>query len=1075
MEMMHHSYQLEIVILSIFIAIFGAYTSVDLANRITLTMNKRLLWITGSSFVMGISTWSMHFTGMLALSSFRSNYFFNIELTILSLLISIIGYTAAFLIFFKHSPSDWQIILSGCLFGLGIVGMHFTGMEAMMGDSIRYNRLFVALSAFFAVSLSILSMYIWNHYRQNSIKSIGNTLGISIMIGIAISLMHYTAMVGMTFFHVPEEHSSSVINRKSLSIFVTIINFILFGTTLLVSYVKRAKAEQKAYHKEVKYRSLFEQNQDGIIILDKFGTIVDINQATEGMTGYAMEELNGGHFEYYIHPEDLLVTRSYFQDSLAGVHHEFQVRIFSKNNSEIILKVKNVPLQIEGKVDGVYAIIRDITEQVRVEKQLREQDEKYELITENMKDLVSIVYPSGEFDFVSPSHKNVLGYKISDLIGSQAFDLVHPDDYERLINDFKKILKTKETVMAVYRLQHKNGYYIAMESKGSPILDQENNIKRILISSRDVSERIEKEKALALSEQQYGLIAENSSDLIRVVGVDGINQYASPSHYTLLGYSSDEIIGTRFDSLIHPDDKERINEMYQSNLSSAKKVVVEYQFQHKNGSRVWLEAHSTPVHNELGHLSHFVVVSREISERKHYEEQLKQLAFYDSLTGIPNRRLFQDRLLQTIQKAKRDQTNLALFYLDCDRFKWVNDTYGHETGDLLLKGFVERVEGCIRESDTIARLGGDEFAIIVDGFESIQDVARIANRIIQKVRNPWNLNGAEFSISTSIGIAVYPEDGTDMDTLLAHADKALYESKESGRDTYHFYTKEIAAKIDRNILLEDGLKLAISHGHFHLVYQPQMDIQENKLAGLEVLLRYTHPKIGMVSPVEFIPMCEKIGIIDEVTEWVMSGAFKQQKEWKESGYGEIPMAINISPTTLENKSFLQTVQYYLEKFETNPATIEFELTEDAFMHNMKYVVEILESLNRMGIKISLDDFGAGYSSLKYLKDLPINKVKIDRSFIMGIPEKEKEKAIIESILDLTSRLQGEVICEGVETEEQLTFLQVKGCRLVQGFYFSKPLPKEELETTILKRQIPSFPTKTVVVNHSEVSSFYFRN
>jgi diguanylate cyclase (GGDEF)-like protein/PAS domain S-box-containing protein len=799
MELMHHSYHFEIVILSIFIAIFGAYTSIDLTKRISPSMKKRFLWITGSSFVMWISTWSMH----------------------------------------------------------------FTGMEAMMG-----------------------------------------------------------------------------------------IALILFGTTLFVSYVKREKAEQKAYLKEAKYRSLFEQNQDGIIILNKHGKIVDVNQATEVMTGFTMGELNGGGFDNYIHPDDLLATRSYFQESLAGVHHEFQVRVFPKDKREMLLKVKNVPLQIDGKIDGIYAIIRDITEQIRVEKQLREQDEKYELITENMQDLVSILYPSGEFDFVSPSHKNVLGYKISDLIGSQAFDLAHPDDFEELMNDFTKILETKETVMAVYRLQHRNGHYVALESKGSPILDQENNIKRVLISSRDVSERMEQEQALA-----------------------------------------------------------------------------------------------------------------------QYEEQLKQLAFYDSLTCIPNRRLFQDRLLQTIQKAKRDHTNLALFYLDCDRFKWVNDTYGHETGDRLLKGFVERVKDCIRESDTVARLGGDEFAIIVDGFESVQDVARIANRIIQKVRNPWNLNGAEFIISTSIGIAIYPEDGTDMDTLLVHADKALYESKESGRDTYHFYTNEIAAKIDRTMLLEDGLKLAISHGHFHLVYQPQMDIQNNTLAGLEVLLRYTHPKIGLVSPVEFIPMCEKLGLIDEVTEWVMSVAFKQQKEWKESGYGEIPIAINISPTTLENNSFLQTVQYYLDQFDTNPESIEFELTEDAFMHNMKFVGEILGNLNRMGIKISLDDFGAGYSSLKYLKDLPIDKVKIDRSFIMGIPEKEKEKAIIESILDLTRRLQGEVICEGVETEDQISFLLVKGCRLVQGFYFSKPLAKEELETTFLKQQILSFRTKTNVVNPINVSSF----
>jgi diguanylate cyclase (GGDEF)-like protein/PAS domain S-box-containing protein len=589
--------------------------------------------------------------------------------------------------------------------------------------------------------------------------------------------------------------------------------FVIFHVS--VSYLKRTKAERKSFHKEMEDRLLFEQNQDGILILDKAGTIVEINHQAKLITGNTIEELKDRRLDECIHPDDLSAARACFKESFAGNPQEFHVRVFLKDPQEILFKVKTVPLHIDGKADGVYVIIRDIAEQINIEKQLRKQEEEY---------------------------------------------------------------------------QHK----------------------------------------------------------------------------------------------------------------------------------------------------------------------LKELEFYDSLTQIPNRRLFQDRLLQTIQKAKRNKTDLALFYLDCDRFKWINDTYGHETGDLLLKGFVERVKSCIRGSGTLARLGGDEFAIMLDGFESVQDVARIANQIIKNVRHQWDLNGDQFMITTSIGIAIFPDDGIDMDTLLANAAKALYESKKSGRDTYNFYTREISTKIERIILLEDGLKRAISKRHFHLEYQPQMDIQKNKLAGLEVLLRYTHPKMGMVSPLEFIPICEKIGIIDEVTEWVMKEAFIQQKEWKELGYGEIPISINISPTTLENVSFLQTVQAYLDRFGTNPAAIEFELTEDAFMHNMAYVGKILGSLNQMGIKISLDDFGTGYSSLKYLKDLPINKVKIDRSFIMGIPEKEKEKAIIEMLLNLTERLKGEVICEGVETEEQLSFLLRKGCRLVQGFYFSKPLPKDKLEKLFIKPQFNSF-------------------
>jgi diguanylate cyclase (GGDEF)-like protein/PAS domain S-box-containing protein len=928
-------FHVDIVILSIVIAIFGSYTSLELANRFTSTYQKRLIWFISSSLIMGIGIWAMHFTGMLALHSF---HYFNIQLSIVSFGASFLGSMLSFLPFYlkRSLTSKWQIIFSGTAMGLGIASMHYIGMSAMSSIYlIQYNVIFVSLSIVLAISLSILSMFLWNLVQQREKQNFINKTWCSLFQGTAISGMHYLSMYATSLYPNHHSHTEIDINHHSLVQVVVVIALLIFCLSLLLSFKDKTDALRKAVVKEVKYRSLFKHNQDGILLMNKSGIFIDANAAVETITGFSSDEILGNNFLSLIHSEDIPFVNTIFQDSLEGFQREFQLRILHKNGKVVLLKVKNVPLIIKSEIDGVFAIIKDLTVQQHLEKTLNE---------------------------------NTLLYQ----------------------------------------------------------------------------------RELRLSNEKYRLIAENSSDLIRIVDICGTNSYASPSHQNVLGYSPDEFIGKRFDSIIHPDDKELVNQLYQKHFLKAENIRTEYRYQHKNGTWIWLEAQATQVYDDHDKLSHFIVVSRNISERKHYEEKLKQLAFYDSLTSIPNRRLFNDRLSQSIQEAKQNRTQLALFYLDCDRFKWVNDSHGHETGDLLLKGFVERLEGCIRENDTIARLGGDEFAIIIDGFDTPQDVARMANQMIQNLREPWTINGHEFIATSSIGIAIFPDDGTDINTLLAHADQALYESKENGRNQYQFFTKEISSKIEKNMLLEDGLKLAIQKGHFHLVYQPQINIQSGKMVGVEALLRFTHPVLGVISPIEFIPICEKLTIMDELTEWVITNVFQQQKDWEEKGYGQIHVAINISPTTLENDSFIKKTRALLDEFKTNPETIEFELTEDAFIHNMQGISDILKNLKEMGVRISLDDFGAGYSSLKYLKDLPIDKVKIDRSFIMGIPSNGKEKAIMECIISLTNRIKGDVVCEGVETEEQLVFLQNQGCQLAQGYYFSQPLTNAELENKWLK-------------------------
>ncbi|OLN23547.1 hypothetical protein BTO30_03735 [Domibacillus antri] len=924
MEPLQLSYQADIVVLSIFIAVIGAYTSLELMHRFTSAEHNRLFWLTGSSVMLGISVWAMHFTGML---SFHSVHQYDAGLTFVSLLASISSITIAFFFFYKQKERKRKFIQSGAIMGLGVITMHYIGMNTMnLVFTVHYQVPLVILSVIYAIALSTLFLFLWERLQYEKYQTIMMKTGAAVLFGLAISSIHYVGMFAVKLQpNYLAEHVLEM-NQNSLVMAVAAVVFLLAGTGLVVSHKTKTEAERNAHRQELQYLSLFKHNTDGIFIFNKDGMVLNANAAAEALTGYTLEELKGTTFNAYIHPDDHSFVSMVFDKSLEGTPYEFQVRIHHKDGHELSLQVKMVPMLLEGRIDGVHTIVKDITNRLKIEKQLKEKEE------------------------------------------------------------------------------------------------------------------------------QYRLIAENSSDLIRIVEVDGTVSYASPSHQHVLGYSPDELVGKRYDAIVHPDDRENLKKKYAYHFQEKKSAIVEYRSWHKEGYWIWIEAHSSPIMND-GVMSHFVVTAREITERKQYEEKLEKMAFYDVLTGIPNRRLFYDRLSQTITKAKRNNGELALFYLDCDRFKWVNDTYGHDTGDLLLKGFVERVQKCIRETDTLARFGGDEFAILLDGFDTVQDVGRIADRIIQNIQVPWNLNGHEFITTSSIGIALFPNDGLDMDTLLAHADQALYQSKEKGRNMYHFFTDELATQITRTMEIEEGLRQAVSKEHFHLVYQPQMNIQEGRQAGVEALLRYTHPQIGMIPPLEFIPLCEKNGIMNEVTEWVIREAFKQQKEWEKAGYGQISIVINISSSVIEDQLFPETVQQYMDEFEIRPGTMEFELTEATLVNNIDQVYSFMHKMKELGIGISFDDAGVGYSSFKNLKDMPIDKLKIDRSYIMDIPLKEKDRAIIESLLSLAVRLGFDVVCEGVETKEQLIYLQEKGCKFVQGYYYSEPLTKEKIETAWLNQNI----------------------
>ncbi len=484
------------------------------------------------------------------------------------------------------------------------------------------------------------------------------------------------------------------------------------------------------------------------------------------------------------------------------------------------------------------------------------------------------------------------------------------------------------------------------------------------------------------------------------------------------------------------------------------------------GKLMYLEVYKAPFYDKDGNIVGTVGAGRDITEMKKVqtdlEESLKilsnqkiQLAYqenHDSLTNLPNRILFLDRLKQAIQIGKRYNNYLAVLFIDLDHFKEINDSLGHNIGDKLLVEVAKRMKSVLRASDTLSRFGGDEFTIIVNYINKVEDLSRIIQTIMDLFKKPIKIENNTLYVNMSIGISIYPNDAKEVNDLLKHADAAMYKAKESGRNTYCFYDEDMTKKAFDRIFLETSLREALVKDEIVVFYQPQVDASKNELVGMEALVRWNHPTKGMIYPDSFIPLAESTGIIVELDRIVMKKSIKQFHTWKKEGLNPGKLSINLAVKQLESNDFLDFVKNILNSQECTYSNIEFEVTEGQIMQNPEKSIKILNDINKLGISISIDDFGTGYSSLAYLKKLPINKLKIDKSFVQDLPSDLEDVAITKTIIRLCESLNLNVIAEGVETEEQKDFMLENGCKLIQGYFYSKPVSVEEI-TKILKNGI----------------------
>ena len=789
------------------------------------------------------------------------------------------------------------------------------------------------------------------------------------------------------------------------------------------------------------FKALVENAPDIIARFDRELRHVYANPAVERVLGMPPDQIIGKtHAELGL-PESLY---SAWQPSLRAVFEtgeERDIEFQTPGGSHSYLSRLVPEFGEDGSIETVLTITRDITEHKRAEEALRASETNFRDLVENISEVIYAQDKDGIITYVSPIVEQLGGYSPQEVIGRPFTDFIHPDDLPGLIESFRRTVAGSPEP-SEYRVLSKSGEMRWVRTSSRPVYDGDQivGLRAVLM---DITDRRRVEEALRESETKFRTLAETVAAAAFIFQGNRMS-YVNSAAEAQTGYSREELLGMNFWEVIHPDFREEVK---QRGLARQRGEPVPARYEvkllTKNGEERWVDFMAASIDFEgapavLG-------TAFDITERKQAEETIRHLAYHDGLTSLPNRTLFEDRLTVTLAQARRKQRLAAVMFLDLDRFKVVNDTVGHAVGDQLLQSVAERLKTLVRDGDTVARVGGDEFTVLLPEVGCMEDAVEVAERILETLRRPWQVNGHEFRITTSIGIAMCPIDGEDAESLIRNADTAMYRAKDSGRDNYQLYTPAMNSKIAERLAVESSLRRSVERGEFAVHYQPQVSIETGRIVGVEALVRWQHPERGLVSPLEFIPIAEETGLIVPLGAWVLRTACAQNRAWQDAGLPPMRMAVNLSARQFQRHDLLDTVAAALAESGLSAQYLQLEITEGAAMQDVDLTLAILRELKEAGVQVSIDDFGTGHSSLSYLKRFPIDVVKIDQSFVQDLTVDPNDAAIASTIIVMAHNLGLKVIAEGVETAEQLAFLRERDCDEMQGFLFSRPKPAPELD------------------------------
>lgn len=801
------------------------------------------------------------------------------------------------------------------------------------------------------------------------------------------------------------------------------------------------------------HTTALESTANAIVITDVQGDIQWVNSAFIRLTGYLPEEVYGKNTRFLKSDKhDRKFYAEMWNTILDGKVWHGEVINKRKDGSLYTEEMTITPVcVIPDKTTHFIAIKEDVTERKQTEKEIKEAEERFRALSEFAAEWIFWRGADGSLNYISPACLRISGYTQQELYDDPDLmeKIIFPEDrpiwHEHLGNLHyaqQEMLKPLE-----FRILTKAGEIRWISHICRPLYNSRREFMGVRASNTDITERVLAEEKMRLASKVF----DNTSEGVLVTDVEGIIRFANQAFSRISGYTEAEVIG-KTPSILSSGRHEK---SFYSEMWNALNITGEWQGEiwnrRKNGEVYpeWLTI--SAIKDGYGKVTQYAAVFSDLTARKQDEERIKHLAYHDALTGLPNRFLFADRLQLAMAHARRNRAKLAVMFLDLDRFKYINDSLGHAAGDQLLQEVATRLSACVREDDTVARMGGDEFTLLLPGIRAVEDVAKIAQKIIDTLKASFRIGDRDLYITVSIGIAMYPNDGLEADALLSHADAAMYRAKEQGRNNYQLYTPNLNEAALERMNLEQGIRHAIERNEFILHYQPQVNVRTGKIAGVEALLRWQSPELGLVSPMRFIPLAEDTGLIIPIGEWVLGTACTQNMQWQKNGYPPLRMAVNLSARQFQQGDLVEKVASILETTGLEPCWLELEITESIAMQDVEFTAKTLREFKQMGVHIAIDDFGTGYSSLNYLKKFPISTLKIDQAFISDSMTNLEDAAIVSSILVLAQSLEYKAIAEGVETQEQFEFLQKRDCDEIQGFLFGKSMAPQDFERLLEQR------------------------
>ena len=713
-----------------------------------------------------------------------------------------------------------------------------------------------------------------------------------------------------------------------------------------------------------------------------------------------------------------------------------------------IVKIPSGPRELNTLATNFNSMTRA---RQNAEHLLRESKQDLAVTLNSIGDAVITTNSKSQVTRMNPVAEQLTGWSLQEAQGQPVktiFPIINASTREPIENPIDKVMATGEVI---YLSNHttliaKDGAEYQIADSAAPIHSADNNIIGMVLVFNDITEQYQlREKAKEIWQQMQDLL-DDMQTMVGVLKPDGTLDFINNTPLKIAGLEADDVLGKRLweSPWIKHDPKLQAtikNDI--TNASTGETILRDIQVFTLNGL-LWVELNIHPVLNDQGVVVQLVTEGRDISQRKAAEEKVLHQAHFDALTGLPNRFLTLDRLSQLLSEAQRNNELVAILFLDLDDFKKINDTLGHDTGDKLLIEAAERLNNEVRSGDTVGRLGGDEFIVLLGGLANASDARPIAENLLNRFRDAFRIDGRELILTTSLGIAVFPEDGDNVSELLRNADSAMYHSKALGRNTYSYFTNAMNRDVTRRLALEEQLHGALERGEFSVFYQPQVAISSGKIVGAEALLRWNNPALGDVPPEEFIPITEQNGLIVSIGQFVLTEALTMTAQWQKEYDVNFRIAVNLSPRQFRDPEVVNYIEKIIKQTFVSGECLELEITEGVLMGTHSYIDSVLDELNSLGVSLAMDDFGTGYSSLSYLRSYPFDVLKIDRSFISDITEGHANRELISAAIAMAHSLNLTVVAEGVETEEQFDYLKGLGCDYAQGFLLGKPMAGEEM-------------------------------